>query len=82
MIEIKSANDDLLIVEEALRANFHPITPNQDFVGNLRGQLESSTIYQRQRDTAHVFLTIAGGLLVGLVVFLVGRSIFQELKET
>jgi hypothetical protein len=78
MKEIKSVNDDLLIVEEALRAKFHPITPNQDFVGNLRGQLESSTIYQRQRDTAHVFLTIAGGLLVGLVVFLVGRGIFQE----
>jgi hypothetical protein len=82
MKEIQSANDDLLVLEQALRAKLHPITPNQDFVGQLRGQLENSPIYQRQRETAHVFLTIAGGLLVGLAVFLVGRGIFQELRET
>jgi hypothetical protein len=82
MKEIQSVNDDLLVLEQALRAKLHPITPNQDFVGNLRGQLESSPIYQRQQDTAHLFLTLAGGLLVGLTVFLVGRGIFQGLRET
>jgi hypothetical protein len=78
MKEIQSTDDDLLVLEQALRAKLHPITPNQEFVGNLRGQLENSSIYQRQRETAHVFLTIAGGLLVGLVVFLVGRGIFKS----
>lgn len=82
MKEIQTFNDDLLVLEQALRARLHPITPNQDFVGNLRRQLENSPIYQRQQKTAHVFLTIAGGLLVGLAVFLVGRGIFQELRET
>jgi hypothetical protein len=82
MKEIQFANDDLLVLEQALRSKLHPITPDQDFVGNLRGQLENSSIYQRQRETAHVLLTIAGGLLVGLAVFLLGRGIFQELRET
>jgi hypothetical protein len=82
MKEIQSANDDLFVIEQALRAKLHPIKPNQDFVGNLRGQLESSSIYQCQQETAHMFLTIAGGLVVGMVVFLVGRGIFQGLRET
>ncbi len=80
MKEVKSANQDLLALERSLMSQLQPIKPNQQFVGNLRLCLEGSPAYQRPRQTAYSFLAIAGGLLFGLVVFLIGKGILQELS--
>jgi hypothetical protein len=78
----QSISDDLLALEEALKAKFHPIEPDQHFVGNLRARLEDSPIYQQQRRAAYIFITTAGGLLLGLIIFLIGKGLLQESKGT
>lgn len=80
MKEIQSINDDLLALERSLKSKMHPIEPDQQFVGNLRVRLEDPSRYQQPRKAAYSFLTIAGGLLFGLIVFLIGREILQELS--
>lgn len=80
MKENQTFNADLLALEHALRSRLHPIKPNQEFIGSLHTRLESSHIYQEQRKTAMVLLSTAGGLLVGLVIFLIGRGMLQDLK--
>jgi hypothetical protein len=80
MMEVKSANQDLLALERSLKSQLQPIKPNQQFVGNLRLRLEDPSAYRRPRQTAYSLLAIAGGLLFGLVVFLIGKWIFQELN--
>ena len=71
-------NKELLALEQSLKTKFHPIEPDQQFVGNLRVSLESSPIYHRQRKLAQIFITTAGGLLFGLIIFLIGKGLLQE----
>lgn len=80
MKEIQTNNEELLALEQSLRSKFRPIKPDQKFVGDLRSRLEDMPVYQQQRRTAYFMLSAAGGLLVGLVIFLIGRGILQELK--
>lgn len=80
MSEDHSVNNDLLALERSLKTQLQPIKPNQQFVGNLRLRLEDPSAYRRPRQTAYSFLAIAGGLLFGLVVFLIGKGFFQELS--
>ena len=77
MNDIQSIHDDLLALERSLKSKFHPIKPDQQFVGNLRARLEDSPNYQRQRKAAYIFMTTAGGLLVGLIIFLIGKGLLQ-----
>ncbi len=79
MKETPSLNDDLLALERSLRSQLQPIKPDQQFVGNLRMRLEEISTYPQPQKTAFTLLTIAGGLLVGLVIFLIGKMILQEL---
>jgi len=82
MNEYPSADDDLIALETALKSRFHPIKPDQQFVGNLRNRLESSPMIQKQRRTAYVLITTAGGLLFGLIIFLIGKGLFQQSRGT
>lgn len=75
-------NADLLALERSLKSRLNPVQPDQGFVGNLRSRLEDSPIYQQQRETAYLLLSVASGLLVGLVVFLIGRGIMHGLRQT
>lgn len=78
MSEQKSSNEDLLALEKSLKAKLNPVEPDKTFVGNLRVRLEGSTGYTKQRRLASSMLTIAGGLVVGLAIFLIGRGIMHE----
>ncbi len=78
MAEGMSSNEALLALEQALREKLNPVRPDQNFVVSLRKRLEESPAYNQQRRLAATMLTIATGLLVGLVVFLIGRNFIQE----
>lgn len=82
MQENHSINDDLLAFERSLKTKFQPIMPDQQFVGNLHTRLERSSIYQQQRRVAHILITTAGGLLFGLIIFLIGKGLLQESRGT
>ena len=78
MKEIPSLNDDLLALERSLKSKLHPVKPDQQFVGNLRMRLEEISAYPQPQKTAFTLLSVAGGLLIGLIVFLIGKVILQE----
>jgi hypothetical protein len=80
MKDYEFANDELLTLEQMLKSKFSPIKPDQQFVGNLRSRLENMPKSQNYRQLAYIYLTTAGGLLIGLTIFLIGRKFFQETK--
>jgi hypothetical protein len=82
MKENQILNQDLLDLEQSLKARLSPVKPDQNFVGNLRSRLEDSPIYQQQRETAYFLLSIASGLLVGSLIFLIGKGIIYGLRQT
>lgn len=76
------SQSDLLALEQSLKSRLNPITPDQNFVGNLRSRLEESPIYQQQRETAYFLLSVASGLVVGLIIFLIGKGIMYGFRQT
>ena len=78
----QSTDDDLMAFERSIKLKFQPIRPDQQFVGNLRTRLETSPIYQKQRRVAKILITTAGGLLFGLIIFLIGKGLLQESRGT
>lgn len=78
MSEGTSSDQALLALEHDLRSRLSAVTPDRKFVNNLRQRLEESPVYLQQRRTAAKMLTIAAGLMVGLVVFLIGRGLMRE----
>lgn len=80
MKEIQSHNKDLLALEQSLKSKMHPIKPDQKFVGELRIRLEDMPFYERQKNSAYTMLTVVGGLLFGLIIFLIGKGLLQESK--
>ena len=81
MVSMHSQNESLLALEDSLKNQLHPIQPNRQFVKKLSTRLENSNLLNRQRRTAATLLTIAVGLLVGLVIFLIGRGFLSESGE-
>lgn len=77
----KTHNESLIALENSLKTKLQSVEPNQHFVNKLRTRLEESPILYRQRRTAATFLTIAGGLLIGLVIFLIGRGFLNQSSE-
>jgi hypothetical protein len=61
-------------LEQSLKSQLFPIAPDQDFVGTLQRQLQESPTYQQRRLKAATLLTIAGGLVIGLTIFLIGKQ--------
>ncbi|QRN83533.1 hypothetical protein JR338_01910 [Chloroflexota bacterium] len=78
MAEGLAAENQLNKIEQTLRTKLAPIAPNDQFIGTLRNRLEGSTIYEKQHRLAVSMLSIAVGLVVGLVVFLVGRGFVND----
>lgn len=81
MAEQLAVEDKLITIEQSLRKKLAPIVPNDQFIGSLRQRLEGSTIYERQHRLAVSMLSIALGLVVGLVIFLVGRGFVHDPKK-
>jgi len=81
MRKSKLNNETLLALEDSLKDKFHPVEPDQQFVRHLRIRLEESPILYRRRRTAATLLTIAGGLLLGLAIFLIGRGFLSQSGE-
>jgi len=82
MKDQQNLSQDLLALEQSLKTRLIPVQPDQHFVGNLRSRLEDSPIYQQQRETAYFLLSIASGLLVGSMIFLIGKGIIYGLRQT
>ncbi len=81
MANSKTTNSRLLELENALKTKLQRVVPDQQFVGHLRKRLEDSLIYQKKRRLAEIFLTIAAGLTIGFVVFLIGVGFLHEVKK-
>ena len=77
MTDEKNKNEQLLALERSLREGLSPVAPRQAFVGTLRTRLEDSPIYQKKRRMAATLLTVAGGVVFGLSVFLIARGFMQ-----
>ena len=75
-------NENLLKLEQSLRNRLSPVRPNRDFVGSLHKRLEQSPIYQNKRHLAVTLLTIAGGLVIGTAVFLIGRELLDGVEKS
>ena len=73
MTNNKSNNEPLLVLEKTLRQHLNPVSPDDVFISDLRQRLEHSSLWERQKRTAFSMLTVAIGLLVGLIIFLIGR---------
>jgi hypothetical protein len=72
------SNHELLRLENSLRQTLHPVYPDQKFVGSLRRQLNEEACKDSSHRLAVSFLTIAAGLIAGLVVILIGRILIKE----
>jgi hypothetical protein len=77
----QSTSGDLLALEHALKTKLHPIKPDQVFVGSLRTRLEDNPVYHQQRQKAYILLSVASGLLVGLIIFLIGKGFLQTVRK-
>lgn len=81
MPEKTPVDEELLALEKTLKARLSPVNPRQQFVGSLRRRLEDAPIDPQRKWLAMILLTIAGGLAVGLVVFLIGKSLVENGEE-
>lgn len=81
MVERIAAENQIKKIEQTLRVKLAPIIPNDQFIGNLRKRLEGSTIYEKQHHLAVSMLSIAVALIVGLVIFLVGRGLVNDSEK-
>lgn len=73
-----SSNDSLIDLERQLRARMNPVQPDRQFVGALLQRLERSPMTPQRQRTAATLLSIAGGLVVGLAIFLIGRRFVEN----
>ncbi len=81
MKQKNSSNEYLLTLEKSLKSKLHPISPDQRFVRSLREQLADKTTSRKQQTLAVTLLSVAAGLVVGLVIFLIGREFLHEADE-
>lgn len=78
MVNTNSSDFSLRELEQSLKTDLKPVRPDHGFVGRLRDRLLDSTADQQQKQLAYKLLTIAGGLLVGLMTFLIGRRLIEK----
>jgi hypothetical protein len=81
MTENIPVNEQLLALEKTLKARLSPVHPNQQFIGLLRRRLEDAPIDPQRKWLAMTLLAIAGGLAVGLVIFLIGKGLVENGEE-
>ena len=75
-------NDDLLALEQRLKAQLNPVQPDREFVSNLRKRLEITPVDQQRRTNASKLLLIGVGLTTGFAIFLLGRDFLQNKEKT
>jgi len=73
MAEDKLMDQSLLDLERSLKESLNPVKPDKKFVYELRQQLEGSSAHKKQQRAGVSLLLIAGGLITGLVIILIGR---------
>lgn len=81
MKDRRNSDERLLALEKSLKSQLYPVKPDREFVGVLHQRLQDSPIYLRRKEKAATLLTIAAGLSIGLVIFLIGKQIIQYLEE-
>lgn len=75
MTNMRNENETLLKLERSLRDRLNPVRPDHKFIGSLQKKLQESPLLRKKRHLAVTLLTIAGGLVVGTAVFLIGRGL-------
>jgi len=75
------SDETLLELEQSLKAKLNPVQPDHGFITTLREKLINEPIYRPQHRTALTLLTIAGGLIFGLAIYLFGRRYFTDHSE-
>lgn len=78
MSEPKTQTQELLNLERSLKTRLYPVKPDQEFVGDLQQRLTQSPVYDRQHRLAATLMTIAAGLMTGLVIFFLGRGFLNQ----
>lgn len=78
MINAHSQDFSLRQLEQSLKTDLRPVQPDRRFVGQLRDRLVESPVYRRQHQLALKLLTIAIGLIIGLLTFLLGKRILEK----
>jgi len=77
MIQLLLSEADLKALENSLRANLHPIEPDQKFIRELAHDLADASIHYRQKRISQALLLITGGLVIGLLIFWIGRGFME-----
>jgi len=81
MKERQFSDETLLALERSLKTKLNPVQPDQSFIQTLRQRLIETPKNNPQHRTAMTLLTIAGGLIFGLVIYLLGRGFIQANRE-
>lgn len=81
MKEHSFSDETLLQLERSLKAKLNPVQPDHNFISTLRQRLVEKPTYRPRRRTAMTLLTIAGGLLFGLAIYLFGRWVSRDDSE-
>lgn len=71
------SESDLTALENYLRANLHPIEPDQKFIHELARDLADTSIQYRQKRIGQALLLVAGGLVIGFLIFWIGRGFME-----
>ena len=71
-------NEELIRLERSLRKTLLPVKPDQNFIGSLRKKLEEEASEDHSHRIAISFLTIAAGLVAGLMIVLIGQILIRE----
>ena len=82
MTEMINQNEHLLDLEQSLKNRLYPVRPDRSFVGSLQKKLEESPLFRKKRHLATTLLTIAGGLVIGTAVFLIGRELLGDSENS
>lgn len=72
------SNEDLLNLERSLKRTLKPVDPDNKFIGSLRKALREEVNQDRSHRLAFSFLTIAAGLIAGLMIILIGQILIKQ----
>ncbi|MEA3325996.1 MAG: hypothetical protein U9R53_01600 [Chloroflexota bacterium] len=81
MRERQFSDETLLALERALKAKLNPVHPDQSFIHTLKQRLADMPINEPHQRMAMTLLTIAGGLFLGLVIYLIGRGFIKDKSD-
>ncbi len=68
---------DLKALEDKLKERLQPIEPNQEFISELGKDLAKACYNGPQRRLGEGLLLTAGGFMIGLLIFWIGRKFLE-----